>query len=282
MRNRAAWCHAETLPGNHSRLRKSDQEKEWAMTISKHITTGIAATFASGMILLTVASGALALTPASRDVSDQRLPTAHTSAGTVIKKRDAATTATQPTTPPTTNGASAIVRDHRTPEDSPPKTTPKGPAKPTVAYGDPQDRDHRPGGNADPCLQPNNTCSASARNASIVAFRQKRPDLIGLDVDPCFQAKSCNKTQLTETLIARAQKNLDVGFCDSRIKGQGCAQINVLPDGTRLTLHYDHNKGHLLEADREHLIAVLEASLKKSLGGGSIQTPTPSTAHKQN
>jgi hypothetical protein len=256
------------------------------MNILKHFTSRIAVTLASGMVLAAATGGALAFTPTSRDVVDQRLSTVYTNLGVAVIKKKPATPAVvaPPAVPPGSNSTNVNARDHRKPEGSqtasaPPAGTPTAkPPVPTVT----EIRDHRPGGNADPCLKPHNTCNASARNTSIVEFRKQRPDVIGLDGDPCFQTNSCNRSQLIESLIARAQKNLDRGSCDSRIAGQGCAQKTILPSGTEIVLRYQHNGGPLLEADRQHLLATLQEAYDKSLGGGSIQAPSANTAHRQN
>jgi hypothetical protein len=252
-----------------------------AMNIFKHFTRGFTSTSASCMILLTAAGGTLAFTPASRD--DQRLPMFYgTNPGSTHTKKDAAASATnQSVTSPAANSANVIIRDHRTPEGSQPANTPPAPsAKPTGTVV----RDHRPGGNEDPCLKPKNTCNASDRNNSIVAYREKHPDLIGLDGDPCFQTKgkSCAHGQMIESMIARTEKNLNSGWCDPRITGQGCAQISVLPGGVQMVLHYQRNGGPLIEADRQRLLDALHAAYNKTFGGGTIQAPSANTAHRQN
>lgn len=199
------------------------------------------------------------------------------SSGTGLLRKPVAVASPAPTIQ---SGVPVTVRDHRTPGGSrqssggpppaaPPGTVPTIPS--TKAIGSPV-RDHRPGGNADPCLKPNNTCSANSRSASIVEFRKKHPNFTGLDGDPCFQTRSCNESQLIESLIARHERNLQIGWCDSRIKGEGCAQKFILPDGKggqmMLTLHFEGNKGKLLEKDRQYLLGQLQTALEKSRGGG--------------
>jgi hypothetical protein len=262
------------------------QKQGMAMNIFKHLTRGITVTLVSCMILSATAGGAPVFSPASRNVSDQHLPTIFGTipGGTHIKKDAAAPTSNQIQTPPATSGANVIIRDHRKPEGSQSASaplagspSPKPPAPKTTEI-----RDHRPGGNADPCLKPHNTCSASARNTSINEFRKQRPDMIGVDGDPCFQTNSCNRTQLLESLIARARQNLDRGSCDSRITGQGCAQTNILPGGTELVLHYQHDGGPLIEADRQRLLGALQEAYNKSLGGGGIESTGANTAQRPN
>lgn len=257
------------------------------MNIFKHFARGITTTVASCMILLVAAGGALALPPASRDGSAQHLPAIFGTipGGTHIKKDAAGSTTNQSLTPPATGGANVIIREHRKPDGSQSASAPSAstPAAKPPAPKTTEIRDHRSGGNADPCLKPHNTCSASARNASIVEYRKRRPDMIGLDGDPCFQTNSCNRTQLLESLIARAQQNLDRGSCDSRITGQGCAQKSILPGGTELVLHYQHNGGPLIEADRQRLLAILQEAYNKNLGGGGgVEFTGANTAQRPN
>ncbi|HYC17328.1 MAG TPA: hypothetical protein VEC94_08980 [Pseudolabrys sp.] len=147
------------------------------------------------------------------------------------------------------------------------------------------DRDHRPGGNADPCLQPKNTCSPSERYASAAELHKRRPDIMGLDGDPCMRTDICSRTQHIESEIARYEHNYQKGFCDSRITGQGCAQQFGLPNGsggeTMLVLHFQRNGGPLTPADRQRVLDFLHQAYNQSLGGGGGEAPARGTALKQ-
>ena len=147
-------------------------------------------------------------------------------------------------------------------------------------------RDHRPGGDADPCLKPNNKCSQLDRYNSVVELRKKRPDLMGLDGDPCMRKDICTRQQQLESLIARFEKNIPRGWCDDRIQGQGCAQkwvfLNASGGKTEFVLHYTGKDGPIIASDRQMVLNFLNHILSDPApGGGTVQVPKPSTALKQ-
>lgn len=242
---------------------------------------GIAA-FASGMILMIatdwgLAAGASPLNPYSLGATVGTSTGTHPAANASGTAKSSNAVGPSTASPPGTSATKASTT--AAPSASPNTVGPSG----SRAVSN-EVRDHRPGGNADPCLQPKNTCSASDRNASITEWRKRQAVNIGLDGDPCFRTKSCTRTQLLESLIARFEKGHQKGFCDSTIKGQGCAQIFTFTNGsggdTQLTIYFKYNGGPPTEADKQRVLAILHEAYDRSLGGGGTQAPTTGTALK--